>query len=78
MKYPDGQEAKLGDQVELWSGNHGTVMCSIDAGEYTADYPKEQWAYLGRGVVVWSEKAGLIHYTEPEPGMRLVKRDTGA
>jgi len=37
MKYPDGQEAKLGDQVELWSGNQGMVVCSIDAGEYAAD-----------------------------------------
>jgi len=78
MKYPDGQEAKLGDQVKLWSGNRGTVVCSIDAGEYAAGYPKEQWAYLGRGIVVFSEKAGLVHYTESEPGMRLVKRDTGS
>jgi len=53
-------------------------VCSIDAGEYAAGHPKEQWAYLGRGIVVLSEKAGLVHYTEPEPGMRLVKRDTNS
>jgi len=78
MKYPDGQEAKLGDQVELWPDNHGIVVCAIDAGEYAAGYPKEQWAYLGCGIVVLSEKAGLVHYTESEPGMRLVKRDTSS
>lgn len=75
MKYPDGQDIKLGDHVELWAGNQGTVVCSIDTGEFAAAYPKENWAYLGRGIVVLSEKAGLVHYTEPEPGMRLVKRD---
>lgn len=75
MKYPDGQEVKLGDRVELWSDNRGTVVCSIDTDEYSATYPKEQWAYLGRGVVILSEKAGLVHYSEPEPGMRLVDRD---
>ena len=78
MKYPDGREVKLSDQVELWSGNQGRVVCSIDAGEYAAGYPKEQWAYLGRGIVVLSEKAGLVHYTEPEPRMRLVKRNASA
>jgi hypothetical protein len=78
MKYPDGQDVKLGDRVELWSGNQGTVVCSIDAGEYAAAYPKENWGYLGRGIVVLSQTAGLIHYTEPEPGMRLVKRDTSS
>ena len=78
MKYPDGKEAKLGDRVELWPDNRGTVVCAIDAGEYAVDYPKEQWAYLGRGIVVLSEKAGLIHYAEPEQGMRLLKRDTSA
>jgi len=76
MKYPDGQDVKLGDRVELWAGNQGTVVCSIDTGEYSAAHPKENWAYLGRGIVVLSEKAGLIHYAEPEPTMRLLKRDT--
>ena len=78
MKYPDGQEVRLGDRVELWDGNWGTVVCSIDTDEYAAAYPKVQWDYLGRGIVVLSEKAGLVHYSEPEQNMRLIKRDTSS
>jgi hypothetical protein len=73
---PDGQEVKLGDRVELRSGNQGTVVCAIDAGDYASAYPKEQRAYLDRGIVVLSKKLGLTHCTEPEPSMQPVKRDT--
>jgi len=41
MKYPDGQEARLGDRVELWDQNEGTVVCSLDTNEYSPDYPRE-------------------------------------
>jgi hypothetical protein len=74
MQYPDGQEAHIGDRVELWAGNLGTVVCSIDAAEYQEDYPKEQWSYLGRGILVVSEQTGLIHYEAPECTMRLLAR----
>jgi hypothetical protein len=76
MKYPDGTEARIGDQVELWDGNAGTVVCSIDTNEYSAAYPKDAWEQLGAGVLILSEKAGLIHYKEPEPTMRLLSRQT--
>jgi hypothetical protein len=74
MKYPDGNHVRLGDHVSLWDGNEGTVVCSIDTGEYSAAYPKEQWDHLGSGVLVLSEKAGLIHYQEPERTMKLLRR----
>jgi hypothetical protein len=74
VEYPDGQEVRLGDTVELWSGNTGRVVCSIDTGEYSDDYRKDHWASLGSGVLVLSEKAGLIHYIEPEKTMRLLGR----
>jgi hypothetical protein len=74
MRYPDGGEVRLGDRITLWDGNEGTVVCSIDTGEYSLSYPKEHWDYLGSGVLVLSEKAGLIHYREPERTMRLLKR----
>jgi hypothetical protein len=74
MKYPDGGEVHLGDRVELWDGNIGVVVCSIDAKEYSAGYPGDQWEYLGKGVLILSEKAGLIHYDEPERTLRLLSR----
>jgi hypothetical protein len=76
MQYPDGQLARLGDVIEVWSGNKGVVVCSLDTGEYTSSYPESDWQHLQRGVLVESEAAGLIHYIQPEKTMRLISRQT--
>src|SRR3546814_20898783 len=75
MKYPDGQEVRLGDKVELWPGCCGAVVASLDAGEYSAEYSEADWAYLKYGVLVFSDAAGLIHYLNPEATFVLLKRD---
>lgn len=77
MNYPEGAEVRMGDRVELWEGNVGVVVCSIDTHEYSARYPQDAWEQLGAGVLVLSEKAGLIHYKEPERTMRLLSRQAG-
>jgi hypothetical protein len=50
------------------------VVCSIDTQEYSHDYPREHWAYLDRGVLILSEKLGLVHCVETEGEMRLLAR----
>jgi len=77
VKYPEGAEARIGDRVELWDGNFGVVVCSIDTNEYSESYPQDVWQQLGAGVLILSEQAGLIHYKEPESRMRLLSRQTG-
>jgi hypothetical protein len=72
MRYPDGQEVKLGDKVALENDQQGTVVCSIDRGEYSASYPRTQWGYLGAGVLIEFPSYGLVHYKEPETGLRLI------
>lgn len=72
MKYPDGTLARLGDKILIWEGNEGVVVCSMDTDEYSEEYPKETFGYLKQGIMVLSEKAGLIHYVQPEAGMRLL------
>ncbi len=74
MKYPDGQDVKLGDIVELGKNEQGVVVCSIDTGEYSDDCPEDQWSYLNKGVLVKFPAYGLIHYKDPEPDLRLVAR----
>lgn len=74
MKYPDGQEVRLGDKVKLWNGCFGVVVCSMDTDEYTDAYSKKDWEYLKTGVLIQSDKAGLIHYIQPEESMQLVER----
>jgi hypothetical protein len=73
MRYPDGQIVKEGDVVSL-AGKIGRVVCSIDDGEYSDDYPEKQWAYLQKGVLIEFETIGLIHYEEPEADLSLVRR----
>lgn len=74
MKYPDGQTVHLGDKVRLGSDAEGFVVCSIDANEYTEEYPKAQWDYLQKGVLIHFSLHGLIHYVEPEEDLTLVER----
>jgi hypothetical protein len=74
MKYSDGQEARLGDKVKLWEGCYGVVVCSMDTNEYPVEYPKDEWGYLKTGVLIDSDKAGLIHYIKPEQNMELIER----
>ena len=76
MKYPSGEDVRLGDRVRIgdWLG---VVVCSIDGDEYSPEYPRDQWAYLGSGVMVLTEAAGLVHYPEPDPELELVSRGGG-
>jgi hypothetical protein len=74
MKYPDGQEVKVGDKVKLGHDADGIVVCSIDTGEYIDEYPESEWSYLKKGVVIKFPLHGLIHYEEPEPDLQLIGR----
>lgn len=74
MNYPDGSKVMIGDRLKLWEDCYGTVVCSIDDGQYTAEYPEEHWSYLRSGVLIDSNKTGLIHYTELEDSFELVER----
>lgn len=76
MKYPDGTEAKLGDRVRYSDGSVGVVVCSMDTDKYSASHPKSQWGYLKKGIMVQSERMGLVHYEEPDEDMVLIERAT--
>jgi len=74
MKYPSGEGARLGDNVRLWDGADGVVVCSLDTAEYSSEYPESQWSYLKSGVLILSPQVGLIHYIEPESSLALLER----
>jgi hypothetical protein len=76
MNYPNGEKIKVGDRLKLWDGCTGVVVCSIDDNEYTESYTKDNWEYLNEGILINSDAAGLIHYTEPEDAFLLIKRAT--
>jgi len=64
----------LGDKVRLGDDDGGTVVCSIDTSEYSAEAPESDWSYLKKGVVIRFPKFGLIHYEKPEPDLALIVR----
>ena len=64
MKYSDGSEAHVGDVVLIDGKHKGIVVASIDTNEYSVAHPKEQWAYLGHGIMVDTDFGGLVHYPD--------------
>jgi hypothetical protein len=77
MKYPNGGEVRLGDVVALGGDEQGIVVCSTDAGEYSDAYPRAHWDYLDSGVLIEFPSYGLIHYKDPEAGLRLLAHGPG-
>jgi len=67
MQYDDGNTIKLADRVRLINGEVGTVVLSIDTGEYAADFKKEDWEYLQTGILVRTENGALVHLTDVSP-----------
>jgi hypothetical protein len=76
MKYPEGAEVRIGDRVELWEGNAGVVVCSIDTNEYSAFILSMPGSNLVRVCSSCPKRPGLIHYKEPERTMRLLSRQS--
>ncbi len=65
MRYLDGTEIRLGDRVQFSNGETGIVVFSIDTDEYPAEFPKAEWSYLSRGVMIKTDKGALVHYEDP-------------
>jgi hypothetical protein len=53
---------KIGDRIRI-RGMTGLVVALISEGKFAADYPAEKWAYLEVGLLVDTDEAGLIHYS---------------
>ena len=53
---------RLGDSVIDQSGLKGQVVANIDRDEFSTKYPKAEWAYLIRGMLIKTDQAGVVHY----------------
>jgi len=62
VRYADYNEAKVGDEVAIDDIYKGIVVASLDTDEYSARCQREDWAYLGTGIVVDTNFGGFIHY----------------
>ena len=62
MHYSDGNEAMMGDRIAIDGKHQGVVVACIDRVEYSAEYPKEHWSHLDKGMLVDTDFGGLVHY----------------
>ena len=76
MKYADGEEIEPGDVVQIDVIYRGKVMVSMDTKRALPGWEAD-WDYLERGIMVYTDFAGLVHYT-PEAADELVLLDRPA
>jgi hypothetical protein len=62
VKYADGTEIKPGDIVQIDGVYRGRVLASMDTKKYLPG--EESWDYLREGIMVDTDFAGRVHYTE--------------
>jgi hypothetical protein len=72
MKYPNGQDVRIGDRVKLWDDQPGTVVCSIETEDFSQEYPKAEWGYLKQGIIVKTDSGEVFHYTEADEDFELI------
>jgi hypothetical protein len=65
VRYSDGTEARLGDRVRISNGETGKIVFSLDTDEFTAEYPKRDWAHLKSGVMVLTTGGALVRFQDP-------------
>lgn len=79
MKYANCQEIQIGDRVSIgMNGGKGIVVCDFDKREFSDEYPAVEWDFLEKGVMVKTEKFGLIHYEETNFELKLLCRENGS
>jgi hypothetical protein len=75
MKYSDGIEMRVGDRVRIRNGDTGIIVASMDTGEFSPDFPRENWNDLKTGIMVLTDKGALVRFDEPFP-QKVVSRVT--
>ena len=62
---------KSGDKVWI-DGMTATVLCHVDAGEYSTVYPAADWAdVLKSGILVKMTEIGVAHYPDASEAVLL-------
>lgn len=63
MRYPDNQEVKVGDVVSF-EDDRGVVVGCIDSGVFLPPYQAQDWAELGRGIVIRTDEGSWVHFED--------------
>ena len=63
MRYPDGQEVRVGDVV-AFVNDRGVVIGSIDSGSFLPPFKADGWYSLGTGVIVRTDRGAFVHFAD--------------
>jgi hypothetical protein len=67
-----GRLIYIGDRVRFSGGITGTVVFSLDTDEFSPEFPKQDWNYLGSGIMVRTDEAGLVYLKEGSADLAIV------
>jgi hypothetical protein len=74
--YPGStKQIKIGDKVSLGE-SLGKIVFIIDEGQFTPEYPKEQWitfAEIKKGIGILTEKYGLLVEDDPSDDLVFIE-----
>jgi hypothetical protein len=70
-----GRLIRRGDRVTIGNGIEGTVVFSIDNDEFTTDFPRKDWAHLGKGIMVKTDTAGFVHLPETDEDIQVLDQN---
>ena len=68
----NGRLIRLGDRVIIGRGIYGIIVFSIDTDEFSPEFSKNDWAYLGRGIGIQTDAHGLFHYEESDEDLEVI------
>ena len=74
----NGRLIRLGDRISVGSAEQGVVVFSLDTDEFAEGFPKAEWEYLGRGIMVLMDGMGLVFLDTPEEHTEVRNPDIGA
>ena len=74
MRYSDNRIIKTGDLVCLRGRQLGVIGCVIDNDDYTDEFPKSDYAYLERGIMLRLSNGNVLYLEEYTEELVLISR----
>jgi hypothetical protein len=68
----NGKQIRQGNRVDVGSAEKGTVVFSIDTDEFSSEFPKAEWDYLGQGVMLRMDGGALVFLDTPDEHTEVI------
>lgn len=74
MKYEDGTLAFIGDELSIWEGMNGKIVCDFEKKVFLEGYAQSDWSTEMKGIMVLSEAGDLFHFEELNEDIVFIAR----